>query len=122
MRSALTEAEANLNALASCFLASAADWLTPASPVNHDKRKRAETPDYESRYRALAEHIPAVIFVAPLNVEAGEAYVSPQIETILGFTQEEWLGDRCARIIKYIPRIAIAGAKRLLPFSCRASR
>ena len=89
----LEEAEANLNALASSFLASAGDWLTPASPEGLDKRRQGKAPDYESRYRALAEHIPAVIFVAPLNAEAGEAYVSPQIEAILGFTQEEWLGD-----------------------------
>jgi PAS domain S-box-containing protein len=47
----------------------------------------------DARYRALIEQIPAVVFLAPMEGELTEAYVSPQIETILGFTQEEWLSD-----------------------------
>ena len=38
------------------------------------------------------ERIPAVVFVTPIDAALGSAYVS-QIEAILGFTQEEWLGD-----------------------------
>ncbi len=45
----------------------------------------------DARYRALIEQIPAVVFLAHMDGGLGEAYVSPQIETILGFTQEEWL-------------------------------
>jgi PAS domain S-box-containing protein len=44
-------------------------------------------------YRALVEQIPAVIFVAYLDKGISEAYVSPQIEAALGFSQEEWLDD-----------------------------
>ncbi len=44
-------------------------------------------------YRALVEQIPAVIFVAYLDRGISEAYVSPQIEAALGFSQEEWLDD-----------------------------
>jgi len=44
-------------------------------------------------YRALVEQIPAVVFVAYLDRGMSEAYVSPQIESALGFSQEEWLGD-----------------------------
>ena len=47
----------------------------------------------EARYRALVEQIPAVVFMAYLDKGIGEAYVSPQIETALGFTQSEWLED-----------------------------
>jgi PAS domain S-box-containing protein len=47
----------------------------------------------EARYRALVEQIPAVIFMAYLDEGIGEAYVSPQIEAALGFTQSEWLED-----------------------------
>ena len=47
----------------------------------------------DDRYRALIEQIPAVVFLAQMDGGLGEAYVSPQIETILGFTQEEWLAD-----------------------------
>jgi PAS domain S-box-containing protein len=45
----------------------------------------------DDRYRALIEQVPAIVFFAPLRGGPGEAYVSPQIEKILGFTQEEWL-------------------------------
>jgi PAS domain S-box-containing protein len=47
----------------------------------------------ELRYRTLAEQIPAVTFLATLGVEAGEReiWVSPYIESLLGFTQKEWL-------------------------------
>jgi len=41
----------------------------------------------------LVEQIPAVIFMAHLDRGIGEAYVSPQIEASLGFSQEEWLED-----------------------------
>jgi PAS domain S-box-containing protein len=47
----------------------------------------------DARYRALVEQIPAVVFLAPMEGGLSEAYVSPQIETILGFKQDEWLSD-----------------------------
>jgi PAS domain S-box-containing protein len=47
------------------------------------------------RYRALVEQVPAVTFIAALDEATGhqELYVSPQIEALLGFTQEQWLAD-----------------------------
>jgi PAS domain S-box-containing protein len=53
----------------------------------------AEWPDVGSRYRILVEQIPAVVFMAFLDQGISEAYVSPQIEAMLGFTQSEWLND-----------------------------
>jgi len=50
-------------------------------------------PEVDARYRTLVEQIPAVVFMAFLDKGIGEAYVSPQIEEILGFSQEEWLND-----------------------------
>ncbi len=52
-----------------------------------------EPPDLAARYRILVEQIPAVIFMAFLDRGLSEAYVSPHVETVLGFTQEEWLDD-----------------------------
>jgi PAS domain S-box-containing protein len=51
------------------------------------------SPDLEARYRALVDQIPAVVFMAHLDGGMGEAYVSPQIEETLGFSQKEWLED-----------------------------
>jgi PAS domain S-box-containing protein len=53
----------------------------------------AEWPDVGSRYQILVEQIPAVVFMAFLDQGISEAYVSPQIEAVLGFTQSEWLND-----------------------------
>lgn len=55
--------------------------------------QNAQFPNLEARYRALVEQIPAVVFMAYLDRGIGEAYVSPQIEAALGFSQEEWLED-----------------------------
>lgn len=52
-----------------------------------------ELPDVHSRYRVLVEQIPAIVFMSFLDRGISEAYISPQIETMLGFTQAEWLQD-----------------------------
>lgn len=54
---------------------------------------KSESPSIGDRYRVLVEQIPAVIFMAYLEDGISEAYVSPQIERMLGFSQEEWLDD-----------------------------
>jgi PAS domain S-box-containing protein len=50
-------------------------------------------PSMDARYRVLVEQIPAVVFMASLEGGASEAYVSPHIEQMLGFSREEWLDD-----------------------------
>lgn len=47
----------------------------------------------EARYRALVEQIPAITFTVNMEEGAPEIYVGPQIETILGFGQQEWMDD-----------------------------
>ena len=44
----------------------------------------------EARYQALVEQIPAVTFSASFASGLKELYVSPQIEEVMGYTQEEW--------------------------------
>ena len=50
-------------------------------------------PSIQDRYRVLVEQIPAVVFTAFVDGGMSEAYVSPQIEQVLGFKREEWLDD-----------------------------
>lgn len=47
----------------------------------------------ETRYRALVENLPAITYIAEVGILGRWLYVSPQIETILGFSPEEWLSD-----------------------------
>ena len=47
----------------------------------------------EARFATLVEQIPAVTFMAVLGEGENEMYVSPHVEQLLGYTQEEWLSD-----------------------------
>src|SRR5882672_1179751 len=47
----------------------------------------------ENRYRTLVERLPAVTYVAELGASGPWHYVSPQIESMLGFSPTEWLAD-----------------------------
>ena len=47
----------------------------------------------EVKYRTLVERIPAIIYTAAMDEAKTRLYVSPQVERILGFTQEEYLAN-----------------------------
>jgi PAS domain S-box-containing protein len=93
----LPGAEKALQELAAVFLQQ--QCLVSTSPFdfaeNRESAKSIEKPllGMEAKYRALVEQIPAVVFMAYLDKGIGEAYVSPQIEAALGFSQSEWLED-----------------------------
>ncbi|WP_159397804.1 histidine kinase dimerization/phosphoacceptor domain -containing protein [Sorangium cellulosum] len=53
----------------------------------------AQLRETEARYRTLIEQIPAVTFSASLNGGVSKVYVSPQVEALLGFTQQEWIAS-----------------------------
>jgi PAS domain S-box-containing protein len=77
--------------LAAVFLG---NFAPGAVPVNFSRDQEAdELPNVSATYRVLVEQIPAVVFMAHLDRGIGEAYVSPQIQETLGFSQEEWLED-----------------------------
>ncbi|HVB54929.1 MAG TPA: PAS domain-containing protein [Candidatus Acidoferrales bacterium] len=90
------DAEAVLSELASLFSSHAASSEAPEGSTDrrHEEAGADETaPKPEDMYRALVEQIPAVVFIAYLERGISEAYVSPQIESALGFSREEWLED-----------------------------
>jgi PAS domain S-box-containing protein len=84
-----TDAETVLTALASLFQGNAVSVQQP----DRQSRKEEALPKPEDVYRVLVEQIPALVFIAYLERGISEAYVSPQIESALGFSQEEWLED-----------------------------
>jgi PAS domain S-box-containing protein len=57
-----------------------------------DKRAWAVT-EAEERYRTMVERIPAVAYTAELGSNGRWSYVAPQIESVLGFSAEEWQAD-----------------------------
>jgi PAS domain S-box-containing protein len=93
----LATAQATLENLASVFFPaglSSREFSERSSDNNHGLHQlENEFPGVEAIYRTLVEQIPAVVFMALLDKGIGEAYVSPHIEEILGFSQAEWLND-----------------------------
>ncbi len=91
----LLAAQATLENLASVFFPT--NLSASLNPLFERPNKLNSTdlelPDVDAIYRTLVEQIPAVVFMAVLDKGIGEAYVSPQIEEILGFSQSEWLND-----------------------------
>jgi PAS domain S-box-containing protein len=47
----------------------------------------------EASYRALVEQLPAIVYTAEFGSNGAWRYVSPRIESILGFSPEDWLAN-----------------------------
>jgi PAS domain S-box-containing protein len=65
--------------------------------AHHDleerKRKEAQLEEAERSYRELVESVPAVIYSAEPGSSGRWYYVSPRIESLTGYTAEEWIED-----------------------------
>jgi PAS domain S-box-containing protein len=78
-------------------------------------RDKSQLKAAEDRYRTLVERLPAITYVAELGSAGPWHYVSPQIESILGFSPEEWLADSLNWLNQIHPDdqgIAIAAEER----------
>ncbi len=59
-----------------------------------ERRRTEETRRFaEQQYRSIVEHIPAITYIDAVNEQAASIFVSPQVERMLGFSQQEWLAD-----------------------------
>jgi PAS domain S-box-containing protein len=60
----------------------------------------------EERFRAVVERLPAIVYLEAIEEDPGAArpllYVSPQLESILGFTTREWLANPAARSDRFV--------------------
>jgi PAS domain S-box-containing protein len=54
------------------------------------ERADAELRETEERYRALAEHLPAVTYREALNHTPESFYISPRVREVFGYTPQEW--------------------------------
>ncbi len=67
----------------------------PSTPVS------GTLPD--DRFRALVEDLPAISYLADFTGAFTLRYVSPQIESVLGFSPDEWLADEEAWVLALHP-------------------
>ncbi|HXE89372.1 MAG TPA: PAS domain S-box protein [Terriglobales bacterium] len=67
--------------------------LVMAQDVTERLRAEDSLRAAEARYRTLVEQLAAITYVTEMGPDARWHYVSPQIESLLGITPEEWLAD-----------------------------
>ncbi|HJR98693.1 MAG TPA: EAL domain-containing protein [Actinomycetota bacterium] len=68
-------------------------WLGMMRDVTEDVSTRGQLHDARTKYGALVEQIPAIVYVDVADDRMTTTYVSPQIETLLGYTAEEYVRD-----------------------------
>ena len=47
----------------------------------------------EARYRTLVEQLPAITYIVEFGESNRTIYISPQVQSLLGFSPDEWLAD-----------------------------
>jgi PAS domain S-box-containing protein len=75
--------------------------------VTKTRRAERDREAMEGRFQRVIEHLPAIVYLEAVTREEngiGEMlYVSPQVEEILGFSQDEWLSDPIAWARQFHP-------------------
>jgi PAS domain S-box-containing protein len=64
-----------------------------AVDVTDRRREEGERQEEESGFRRLVEGVPAITYTAEFGASGEWRYVSPQVESMLGFTSDEWMAD-----------------------------
>ena len=68
-------------------------WLGLMLDVTELIEAQAELHQARTKYGALVEQIPAIVYVDVADAEMSTMYVSPQIQAILGYTAQEYIDD-----------------------------
>ena len=65
-------------------------WQGVMLDITAQKEAQRGLAEAEQRYRALIEHIPAVVYRESPEGEPEKFYISPQVRDLFGYTPEEW--------------------------------
>jgi PAS domain S-box-containing protein len=68
-------------------------WFGVLTPIPDRDESARELADAETRYQALIEQLPAVVYIDTYEPEPVTLYISRQIETLSGYRPEEWIAD-----------------------------
>ena len=85
--------------------------------VGEYRRTERQMREAEAKYRSLVEGLPAVVYIAEFGKDAAWTYISPKVESILGFTPDEWTGQADLwreRILPEDRELALDAEMRLL--------
>lgn len=75
--------------------------IAVAVDVSERSRNDRAREEAETLYRSLVEQLSAVTYIAELGVQGEWLFVSPQIESLLGYSSKEW----CARTANWIENV-----------------
>jgi PAS domain S-box-containing protein len=64
-----------------------------AVDVTDHRREDGVRRETDTGFRSLVERVPAITYTAEFGASGEWRYISPQVESILGFTAAEWMGD-----------------------------
>jgi PAS domain S-box-containing protein len=85
--------------------------------IGEYRRTERQMREAEAKYRSLVEGLPAVVYIAEFGKDAAWTYISPKVESILGFTPDEWTGQADLwreRILPEDRELALDAEMRLL--------
>ena len=66
-------------------------WQGFLTDVTAKRQAEEQLRDSEERYRALVEHIPAVVYAEGIDRHPDHFYLSPQARRVFGYDQQQWV-------------------------------
>ncbi|MGZ4150563.1 MAG: PAS domain-containing sensor histidine kinase [Actinomycetota bacterium] len=67
-------------------------WRGVMLDITGRKEAESQLAEAEARYRALVEQVPAITYIDPVD-HGPTVYISPQVESILGYPPQAWYDD-----------------------------
>ena len=67
-------------------------WQGIMFDISDRKDAESHLAEAEARYRALVEQVPAITYIDPVD-EGPTVYISPQVESLLGYPPQAWYDD-----------------------------
>jgi PAS domain S-box-containing protein len=68
-------------------------WQGFMLDITQQKRAEMRVREGEIKYRSLVENIPALTYVEAVDGSKVDFFMSPQVESVLGYTTDEWSDD-----------------------------
>ncbi len=71
-------------------------YTTTQRQLEEQREMQRKLAEAEATYRLLVEQLPAIVYrwsIDPTGQTSGTTYISPQVESFLGYTPQEWADD-----------------------------